>query len=58
MPDITKCTGEGCPLKDKCYRFTCRPDYLQSYFVEVPYKDGDCKHLLDTRIKNTTVHGL
>lgn len=22
MSDITKCTGEGCELKDNCYRYT------------------------------------
>jgi hypothetical protein len=22
MTDITKCTGEGCALKETCYRFT------------------------------------
>lgn len=43
MSDITKCSGVGCPVKDKCYRFTATTSkFLQSYFVEVPYKDGKC----------------
>jgi hypothetical protein len=21
--DISKCAGTGCPVKEKCYRFTC-----------------------------------
>jgi hypothetical protein len=38
MADITKCSGEGCLLKDNCYRFTAESsDCLQSYLAEVPY---------------------
>jgi len=38
MADITMCTGENCPLKEKCYRYRARPsEKWQSYFVEVPY---------------------
>ena len=32
--DITKCTGEGCPVKEKCFRFTTKAS--GSYFTEVP----------------------
>jgi hypothetical protein len=31
MPDITKCWGKDCPLKEKCYRYTCDPDEYQAY---------------------------
>ena len=35
--DITKCNGEGCPVKESCYRYTSTPDeHCQSYFVETP----------------------
>lgn len=45
MPDITMCSGEGCPFKESCYRFTAKPnEYRQSYFVEPPIKDGKCDH--------------
>ena len=45
MPDITMCSGEGCPVKEFCYRFTAKPnEYRQSYFVEPPIKDGKCDH--------------
>lgn len=38
MSDITKCNFEGCPLKEKCYRYTTTADELwQSYFSVVPY---------------------
>lgn len=42
MPDIAKCTGEGCPKKESCYRFTSKPSMRQSYFVTPPIKDGEC----------------
>lgn len=45
MPDIAMCTGEDCPLKRACYRFTARPNKLrQSYFSKPPLKNGKCKH--------------
>jgi len=35
--DYTSCSGEGCPIKDKCHRFTGPKEPLwQSYFVEIP----------------------
>jgi len=43
MPDITMCPGTNCPQKEKCYRFTAKPsEYMQSYFMEAPIKDGKC----------------
>lgn len=42
MVDITMCSGHGCPLKDKCYRYTATKNPLwQSYFMEPPYKHGE-----------------
>ena len=38
MADITKCSGDNCPIKDKCYRFTApTEEFGQSYFMEPPY---------------------
>ena len=31
MADITKCNGEGCTLKENCYRFTAPDSYWQAY---------------------------
>lgn len=32
MADITMCTGTGCPLREKCYRYTATPnEYRQSF---------------------------
>ena len=43
MPDITMCPGTNCPQKEKCYRFTAKPDeYWQSYFIDPPIKNGKC----------------
>ena len=37
MPDITKCEGRQCELKDTCYRYTSEPSkYRQSYFTSPP----------------------
>jgi hypothetical protein len=46
MPDIAMYNGGKCPQKDKCRRFTAKPDkYWQSYFSKVPYeKYGHCDH--------------
>jgi len=45
MPDISMCSGEGCPLKENCYRFTATPSkFRQSYFFTPPFKDGECEY--------------
>ena len=51
MTDITKCTGEGCELKETCYRFTASEGMYQSYFMNSPIKDGKCEYHWDTNIK-------
>lgn len=50
MPDITMCSGEGCPMKFNCYRAQARPSIMQSWFSEVPLKDnGDCPEFIELR---------
>jgi hypothetical protein len=35
--------GTDCPHKEKCYRFTAKPnEYRQSYFMTPPIKEGKC----------------
>ena len=47
MVDITKCTGENCHLKNKCYRFRSKPGRLQSYFIEIPIQeDNSCDYFI------------
>lgn len=31
MADITKCTNKNCKIKEKCYRYTAKDSYWQSY---------------------------
>jgi hypothetical protein len=44
MADITMCSGEGCPKRETCYRAQAPEGIRQSWFVEVPLRDGDCRH--------------
>ena len=49
MPDITMCSGIGCPIKKLCRRFTATPDSCwQAYFVSVPYDPvlDKCDHFM------------
>lgn len=42
MSDITICTGEDCPVKEKCYRFTAPVgEVKQSYFFQPPFEEVD-----------------
>ena len=35
MPDITKCEGKLCLIREHCYRYTSKDsDYRQSYFSD------------------------
>ena len=46
--DISKCTGEGCLLKDDCFRYTVKADeFYQSFFTEPPFdkETNKCKYL-------------
>ena len=53
MPDITLCKGNDCPLKETCYRYKAKPCEYQSYFMESPYKDGDCSHYWEMSSKSS-----
>ena len=43
MPDITMCKGEGCPIKNNCYRHIAKPSEYQSYFEESPFDGERCE---------------
>jgi hypothetical protein len=49
MPDITKCHGTDCPIKQGCYRFTSKPSQWQSYFTTSPNKGNSCKYTMPRR---------
>lgn len=46
MADISMCSGSGCSLRTRCYRFTATPnEFRQSYFMNVPlHLDGRTCH--------------
>ena len=42
MADITCCSGNDCPVKETCYRFTAPKSLVwQSYFMEPPFEIKD-----------------
>jgi hypothetical protein len=46
MADITMCTGNMCPQKNKCYRYKAEPTPLRQSFFSYPPMDeeGDCRY--------------
>jgi hypothetical protein len=43
MTDISKCKGDGCPIRNNCYRYTAPAEpRWQSFFIDAPY-DHDLK---------------
>lgn len=53
MADITCCSGKGCDLKEKCYRYTApKSQYMQSYFTNPPKDEkGNCEYYWDNKPK-------
>lgn len=46
MADITMCSGNGCNLRNICFRFKAIPNpYRQSRFMTPPVIDGKCDQL-------------
>ena len=43
MADITKCKGDGCPIKEKCKRFTAKSGIRQAWFTFVPFNNDEKK---------------
>lgn len=40
MPDISKCNGKDCPIKEKCFRYTSNASMWQAWH---PFKyDNGC----------------
>lgn len=36
MSDISKCPGEGCPVRDTCLRYTIRASEVWQPWIETP----------------------
>lgn len=48
MPDISMCKGDGCTIKETCYRFKAIPSGMQSYFTNSPVNDdGTCDYFME-----------
>ena len=43
MPDISKCAGQGCPLKECCYRYTSRNSPFWQYTEKTPPYNAETK---------------
>ena len=39
--DITKCSGDKCPIKESCHRYTAKAGEYQSYLIETPFEIND-----------------
>ena len=37
------CEGKECPMKNKCYRHRAIPNTYQHFFIEPPFKEGECE---------------
>jgi len=46
MPDITMCKGEGCRMKEDCYRYKADRGIRQSYFLSSPIRLGMCEYFI------------
>ncbi len=55
MPDITMCLGNGCPMKEQCYRYRAIPNRVQSY-MHAPHEMGICSMFWD--IDNRDVRSM
>jgi hypothetical protein len=49
VSDITKCSGKGCLVKKKCYRFKAKAGVYQAYFLETPGEDETCEYFWETK---------
>lgn len=48
--DISKCNGEGCPFKEKCFRFTAPVNEFRQAYFSTPYnkETNKCEYLWET----------
>ncbi len=56
MPELAKCHGAECPIKDSCFRFTKKSDdLLQLWLNGAPYDTtkGSCKMHVENYAKET-----
>jgi len=44
MADISICEGEGCKIKETCYRFKAKPNEHWQAYIKPDIKSNDCEH--------------
>lgn len=60
MADISMCSGQGCPLRNKCYRHKAPKSEYQSWFMTVPYnkKQRKCEYFINNMNDDNTRRSL
>lgn len=38
------CRGEGCGMKERCFRYLADPSHYQSFFMTSPNQGEECTH--------------
>lgn len=47
MVDITKCSGEGCHLRERCFRYMAKSDAYHPSYMAPPIKEGACDSFIE-----------
>lgn len=60
MTDIAKCKGDGCTLKELCYRYIAKPsEFRQSYFANPPFEEKEgkqnCEYYWEVKTKKNEI---
>ena len=53
MPDISKCNGTNCPLKETCYRYTSEPNEHWQAYGDFSYNEetNECEYYWKVYLK-------
>jgi hypothetical protein len=55
MPDMSKCSNRECPIKEKCYRYTCESSPWQGY-TRFQFTDG-CPWFVKIKKEEDAIEG-
>jgi len=56
MSDFTLCSGEGCPLAEKCFRTSHWPNSQHQSIMKPPYKNGCCDLFISKNGKEKNIY--
>ena len=51
MADHAMCQGDGCPVRENCWRYMATASRWQSYFATPPYDEEGCEYFWDMNEK-------